>query len=106
MTNEPDKQNKNLHSGEPFLLELSKELTRLDAEDARLSLDDQFEPKAGTLLKVEIGMACWRLRPEEFQEIISGLSDGVGSDAIKQAIESNAVHVWHGPAPPSVDTSP
>jgi hypothetical protein len=28
------------------------------------------------------------------------LPDEAGSDAIQQAIEAGATHVWHGPSPP------
>lgn len=91
---------------EALLDERSSELSRLNAEGVQLSLDDDFEPKVGTLLKVEVGLAFWHILPEEFRTIVGDLPDGADSDAIKKAIEMSAMHVWHGPAPKSRTTSP
>ena len=77
-----------------LLDELSSELGRLNADDVQLSLDYNFEPKTGTLLKVEIGLAFWHILPEEFQAILSDLPDGASSDAIKRVIEMGTMHVW------------
>ena len=90
-----------------ILRELQAELERLDAQDVQLALDDQFEPEAGALLRVEIGLAFWHLPPEEFQSLTRDLSAGAGSEAVKEVIEARAMHVWHGPSPRlSRDTSP
>ena len=60
----------------------------------------------GALLRVEIGLAFWHMPPEEFQRLTRDLPTGAGSEAIKEAIEANAMHVWHGPSPRmSRDTS-
>ena len=89
-----------------ILSEVQSELDRLDADDVQLALDDQFEPAAGALLRVEIGLAFWHMPPEEFQRLTRDLPTGAGSEAIKEAIEANAMHVWHGPSPRmSRDTS-
>ncbi len=83
-----------------------KELSRLDASDVQIEFDDQFEPETGTLLKVQIGDAYWHLLPGNFFEILQPMPDGVGTEAIKEAIEEEANPVWHGPSPKgSRDTS-
>lgn len=88
------------------LIALESELDRLHADDVQLALDDQFEPAAGTLLRVEIGLAFWHLPPEEFQRLTRDLPGRAGSEAIKEALETNAMHLWHGPSPRmSRDTS-
>lgn len=81
------------------LRRLADQLQRVGAAEVKLSLDDEFEPKYGTLLRVEIGQAYWHLPVQDFQRILEGLHDNTGSEAIKRAIESKASHVWHGPAP-------
>jgi hypothetical protein len=59
------------------------------------------------LLKVETGLAFWHLMPGEFQNILGDIPDGAESEAIKEAIEKNAMHVWHGPSPKQTrSTSP
>jgi hypothetical protein len=78
---------------------LEHELKRLNAEDVQLSLDGDFEPSAGTLLKVEVGLAFWHLPIDDFNQLISEIPDGCGGEAIKRAIETHALHVWHGPSP-------
>lgn len=88
------------------LTDIQNELTRLDAKDARVSLDPDFEPEAGTLAKLEIGEAYWHLLPQELLRIAQQVPDGAGSEKLKQAIEEDAAHVWHGPSPEgSRDTS-
>ena len=90
-----------------LLGDLSDELQRIDAQDVKFSLDEEFDPQAGTLLKVAIGTAYWHLMPEEFHSIIRDIPDGSGSEALKRAIETEAMHVWHGPSPTQTrDTSP
>jgi hypothetical protein len=77
------------------------ELRRVAASDVHVSLDSDFEPAAGTLLKVEIGDAYWHLLPETFRQLLGELPDRAGSDAVHQAIESLALPLWHGPSPQS-----
>jgi hypothetical protein len=88
------------------LSDLQDELERLRAAEVRIELDDQFEPRAGTLARVEIGLAYWHLLPTELQSLLAALPDGAGSEKIRRAIECRGSYVWHGPAPPgSRDTS-
>jgi hypothetical protein len=95
------------HGHDERLQEERDQLERLDAQDVQLALDDQFEPEAGILLRVEVGLAFWHLPPGEFHRLIRDLPDGAGSEAIKQTIEADAMHVWHGPSPPrSRDSTP
>jgi len=76
-----------------------EELQRVGAENIRVSMDDEFDPTVGALLKVQIGNAYWHLFPETFQQLIDKLADDAGSDAVHRAIESTAQPVWHGPEP-------
>jgi hypothetical protein len=82
-----------------MLEDIRNELRRLSADRVRVSLDPKFEPKAGELLKVELGPAYWHLQPGEFLHLVEGLPDGAGSEQVKVAIEQQAAKVWHGPAP-------
>ncbi|MEX0819581.1 MAG: hypothetical protein WD070_08300 [Pirellulaceae bacterium] len=82
-----------------MLEKLEMELQRLSATEVQVELDDEFEPKAGTLVKVSFDGSFWHLLPGELDEILAELPDGAGREAIKQAIERNAQAVWHGPAP-------
>lgn len=82
-----------------MLEKLKMELQRLSAPEVQVELDVEFEPKAGTLVKVTFDGSFWHLLPGELDEILAGLPDGAGGDAIKQAIEGNAQSVWHGPSP-------
>lgn len=79
--------------------EIRSELRRLSAYSIRVSLDAEFEPEAGELVKIERGSAYWHLQPAEFFHLIDALPDGAGSDAVQIAIERDANQVWHGPAP-------
>lgn len=89
-----------------MLDKIKSELRRLDAANTNVSLDDDFEPAVGTLLKVEIDGAHWHLQPPEFLELLEQLPAGAGSDEIRQMIEAKATTVWHGPSPKdSRDTS-
>jgi len=89
-----------------MLIETRNELLRLDARDVHIEFDDEFEPEAGTLVKVEYDGAFWHLLPGKFTELLNDLPDGAGGEAIKVAIETKAQTVWHGPSPHSRDTSP
>ena len=99
MTNKDCNDSGKPRSNQEILDLLIREMKRLKADDIALSLDDTFEPKAGTLLKVEIEAAYWHVMPEEFRAIVCEMPDGAGSEEIKQAIEAKAMHVWHGPSP-------
>jgi hypothetical protein len=88
------------------MVDIKKELKRLAAPEMAVALDRHFEPTAGALLRIELAGACWRLLPEKFLLLTRELPDGAGSEAIRLAIETKAVFVWRGPAPPqSTDTS-
>jgi hypothetical protein len=82
-----------------MLTDIRKELRRIGARDILVSMDDQFEPEVGTLLKVENGEAFWHLFAETFQQLLSDLPDNAGSGCVHEAIEREAQPVWHGPAP-------
>lgn len=87
--------------------EIQHELARLRAKAVRVSMDAEFEPEAGELVKVELGSAYWHLLPSDFLQLIQQLPDGAGAKAIKKEIERKAPKVWHGPAPEgSRDASP
>ena len=82
-----------------MLSNIQKNLSRVGATNLKVSLDTVFEPDIGPLLKVENGSAYWHLLPITFQQILDELPDHAGSDAVHQAIETNALPVWHGTAP-------
>lgn len=82
-----------------MLQSIRDQLNRVSAGDVRVSMDEQFEPEAGQLLKVEKGGAYWHMYPETFQQLLEELPDGAGSDAVHEAVESKAHPVWHGPEP-------
>ncbi len=79
--------------------DIRSELRRVNAQEIVVCMDEQFEPKAGVLLKVEFNDAYWHLLPEHFLELLRGLPDGAGTDGVHQAIEEHGTAVWHGPAP-------
>jgi hypothetical protein len=81
------------------LKEIQAELRRVGATSIRVSLDRDFEPKAGELLKVELGPAYWHLQPQEFLQLLNELPDKAGDEAVKTAIGTKATGVWPGPAP-------
>ena len=94
---------KSIHS---TLSDIRSELDRLAAPQIRTELDPQFEPEAGTLLKVEYGGSDWHMMAQDFRNLLSELPDRCGPAAIKQAVEAKVAHLWHGPSPPgSRDTS-
>lgn len=86
------------------LTKVEAELKRLEATDVSVEFDEEFEPEAGTLVKVSYDGAVWRLLPGKLEELMAELPDGAGGDAIRQAIEAKAQSVWHGPSPVSRDT--
>ena len=82
-----------------MLTDIIAELKRIGADTVRVSLDAEFEPKAGELVKVVLGSAYWHLQPGEFLRLLKELPAGAGSEKVKIAIEKKATKVWHGPAP-------
>jgi len=85
---------------------IRSELARLGAAEVRTEIDEEFEPGAGELIKVQTADAYWHLLPAEFLELLRGLPDGAGSAAVHRAIETDGHAVWHGPSPRrSIDTS-
>jgi hypothetical protein len=87
--------------------EIKSELERLAAAEVTASLNEEFEPEAGVLVKIELKGAYWHLCPQRFLSLIKDLPDGAGSNAIHEVIEKKATLVWHGHAPKgSRDTSP
>ena len=82
-----------------MLSELRAELARLSVDDVEVSLDSEFEPRAGTFVKIELGEAYWHLLPEQFLQLLNDLPDGARSEAVRVAIEKHGTFVWHGPAP-------
>ena len=81
------------------LQEIHFELGRLGAVRTKASSDTDFAPEVGKLVKVELENAYWHLFPEKFLTILRELPDGAGDDAVRVAIERNAMFVWHGPSP-------
>ena len=79
--------------------QIRDELKRLSIDDGKATLDPEFEPEAGELVKLEIGSAYWHLLPQELLNLMEELPDGAGGEQLKRAIEQSAAHVWHGPAP-------
>ena len=82
-----------------MLPEIRAQLARLSADDVVVSLDSEFEPRAGTLVKIELGEAYWHLLPEQFLQLLTELPPRAGSEAVRIAIEKHGTFVWHGPAP-------
>jgi hypothetical protein len=86
--------------------EIRNELKRVSARQVRVDFDDDFEPRAGRLLKVDYDGAYWHLLPENFLELLRALPDEAGPEAVKREVEKRGPFVWHGPSPPgSRDTS-
>lgn len=90
-----------------MLQRIESQLRRLSATDIRASLDDEFAPETGTLVKLKLGDAYWHLLPDHLLDVLKELPACAGSEAVREAIEKKATYVWHGPAPKgSRDTSP
>jgi hypothetical protein len=81
------------------LKQIENELRRIGAASIKTTLDRDFEPQAGELLKVELGPAYWHLQPQEFLQLLSEMPDKAGDEAVKTAIGKKATGVWPGPAP-------
>ena len=90
-----------------MLSEIRSELQRISADQVRVSLNDEFEPEAGTLVKIELGDAYWHMVPQQFLDIVQAIPDDSSSEDVRIAIEKHGPFVWHGPSPKgSRDTSP
>jgi len=89
-----------------MLKKIRRELQRLSADNVSVTLDHDFAPDVGELVKVVLKDAYWHLLPEQFLALLKDLPDDAGSEAIRTAIEKKAPQVWHGPSPESRDTSP
>lgn len=81
------------------LEQIRQELTRVGATEMRVSLDAQFEPEAGELVKIEYQKSYWHLLPQDFLGLLEQLPDGDGAERVREAVESDSIHVWHGPSP-------
>jgi hypothetical protein len=84
---------------ESTLRELRRHLTRIQAPDASIAADPDFQPDSGTLIKLEVGASYWHLLHEELRSLLQQVPDGAGGEAIKRAVETHGMHVWHGPEP-------
>ena len=84
-----------------MLDEIKAELVRVSATDIKVALDEEFEPAAGTLLRVDRAAAYWHLLPEHFLLLLKELPNAAGSEEVHRAIEKRATAVWHGPSPPA-----
>jgi hypothetical protein len=89
-----------------LMQEIRQHLQRLNAGEVVVRFNGDFEPKAGTLVAIQCGGAEWHLEPRELLDLLKGLANGCGPERIKAEIEKSSIAVWHGPAPPSRDTSP
>ncbi len=79
--------------------QIRHELARLDATEMRVSLDEEFEPSAGELVKLEHAKAYWHLLPEDLLALLEQLPENGGAERVREAVESDAIRVWHGPSP-------
>lgn len=81
------------------LKRIEKELVRVEAQAMQVMLDSAFEPDAGELVKVEYEKAYWHLLPSDFLSLLENLPDRAGPERVREAVESDAIQVWHGPSP-------
>lgn len=93
------------NTANPTLRRIAEQVVRVAGAGVSIRMDEEFEPAAGPLIEVAIGGAFWHLYPDQFLALLKEMPDHAGADAVKQAIESNAQHVWHGPAPPSRESN-
>lgn len=86
-----------------ILSQIRSELGRVGARNVSAELDDDFEPEAGTLVKITLDdeAAYWHLLPGEFLDLLKDLPAKAGSEAVKTAIETKGTNIWRGPAPKS-----
>lgn len=82
-----------------MMSQIEAELARVQASRIRANESREFEPEVGTLVLVELETAYWHLLPKHFLNLLEEVPDGAGDEAVKKAIERNAVFVWHGPSP-------
>ena len=81
------------------LEQIRRELARVGATEVRASLDSEFEPTAGELVKIEHDKSYWHLLPADFLALLEQLPENGGEDRVRESIESDSIHVWHGPSP-------
>ena len=89
----------------PVIRRIAHELVRVAGAEVSIRMDADFEPEVGPLVEVAYDGAYWHLFPDDFLEMLRAMPRGAGGDAIREQIERTAHHVWHGPAPPSRDTT-
>jgi hypothetical protein len=82
-----------------ILEQIRAELIRVDAKEIKTTLDSQFEPETGELVRIEHDKAYWHLLPQDFAAVLQALPDGAGTNRVRAAIESDTIRVWHGPSP-------
>jgi hypothetical protein len=78
---------------------IRRELARLSAEEMRVSLDADFVPEAGELVRIDYEKAYWHLLPQDFHAMLEKLPDAGGAERVRHAIESDSIQIWHGPSP-------
>jgi len=81
-----------------MLNDIQAELKRISAHQVHVTLDDDFKPDAGTLVRIQRGDAYWHMSPEQFLAILQDLSPEAGDEGVQRAIETKGQQVWHGPA--------
>ena len=82
-----------------MMSQIEAELARIQARQITTSESREFEPEVGTLVRVELETAYWHLLPKHLLNLLEELPDRAGDEAVRVAIERNAVFVWHGPSP-------
>lgn len=78
---------------------IRQELARVGATEIHVSLDSEFEPEMGELVRIEHDQAYWYLMPADFLAILEQLPENGGAARVREAIESDSIQVWHGPSP-------
>lgn len=82
-----------------ILSQIQERLRQISANGVRTSLVWDFEPHDGTVVKVEINQSYWHLLPDHFLTLIKELPPSAGDEEVRNVIEKQAIHVWHGAAP-------
>jgi hypothetical protein len=78
---------------------IGRELIRAGAQQMQVSLSSDFDPETGELVRIDYEKAYWHLLPQDFEALLKTLPDEAGPERVRGAIESDAMHVWHGPSP-------
>jgi hypothetical protein len=84
---------------ETTLSEIQHHLARLGAHDVNVRLTADFEPEAGTLVRVDYQGAYWHLLPTRLLELIAELPTGSGGESVRRVIAQQGHGIWHGPSP-------